>query len=105
MIDLIVYPPRVPAAGETILGHDFQLGFGGKGANHAVMARLLGAEVAMINALGDDVLGEMTVANFGSFGIDGTLLTRIPVPAAWRRSGWSPMARTGSSVWPARTTR
>ena len=81
MIDLIAYPPRVPAAGETIQGHDFQLGFGGKGANQAVMARLLGAEVAMINALGDDVFGEMTVANFASFGIDGTHLTRVPGPS------------------------
>ena len=68
MIDLIAYPPRVPAAGETIQGRDFQLGFGGKGANQAVMARLLGAEVAMVNALGDDVFGEMTEANFASFG-------------------------------------
>ena len=81
MIDLIAYPPRVPAAGETIQGRDFQLGFGGKGANQAVMARLLGGDVAMVNALGDDVFGEMTVANFASFGIDGTHLTRVPGPS------------------------
>lgn len=78
MIDLIAYPPRVPTAGETIQGRDFQLGFGGKGANQAVMARLLGAQVAMVNALGDDVFGDMTVANFGSFGIDATHLARVP---------------------------
>ena len=81
MIDLIAYPPRVPAAGETIQGGDFQLGFGGKGANQAVMARLLGADVAMVNALGDDVFGEMTIANFASFGIDGTHLGRVPGPS------------------------
>ncbi len=78
MIDLIAYPPRVPAEGETIQGRDFQLGFGGKGANQAVMARLLGAEVAMVNALGDDVFGDMTVANFETFGIDGSHLVRVP---------------------------
>ncbi len=45
------------------------------------MASLLGADVAMVNALGDDVFGDMTVANFGSFGIDGTHLTRVPGPS------------------------
>ncbi len=80
MIDLISYS-QVPAAGETIQGRDFQLGFGGKGANQAVMARLLGAEVAMVNALGDDVFGEMTIANFATFGIDATYLTRVPGPS------------------------
>lgn len=78
MIDLIAYTSRVPGAGETIQGDDFQLGFGGKGANQAVMARLLGAEVAMINALGDDVFGDMTVRNFESLGIDTTYLARVP---------------------------
>lgn len=78
MIDLIAYTARVPHAGETIQGDDFQLGFGGKGANQAVMARLLGAEVAMVNALGDDVFGDMTVHNFEAFGIDTTFLARVP---------------------------
>ena len=78
MIDLIAYTSRVPGAGETIQGDDFQLGFGGKGANQAVMARLLGADVAMINALGDDVFGDMTVRNFESFGIDTSFVARVP---------------------------
>src|SRR6476619_309028 len=77
MIDLIAYPPRVPAAGETIQGDDFQLGFGGKGANQAVMARLLGADVAMINTLGDDVFGDMTLRNFATLGIDTTHVDRV----------------------------
>lgn len=78
MIDLIAYTSRVPGAGETIQGDDFQLGFGGKGANQAVMARLLGADVAMVNALGDDVFGDMTVRNFESLGIDTTYVARVP---------------------------
>jgi ribokinase len=77
MIDLIAYANRVPLAGETIQGNDFQMGFGGKGANQAVMARLLGAEVAMVNTLGDDVFGDMTLRNFEAFGIDATYVDRV----------------------------
>ena len=77
MIDLIAYATRVPVAGETIQGSDFRLGFGGKGANQAVMARLLGAEVAMVNTLGDDVFGDMTIRNFEAFGIDSTYVGRV----------------------------
>jgi len=81
MIDLIAYPPRIPQPGETIQGDDFRLGFGGKGANQAVAARLLGAEVAMVNTLGDDVFGDMTVRNFEAFGIDTTHLARVAGPS------------------------
>jgi len=78
MIDLIAYAPRMPSAGETIVGDDFRMGFGGKGANQAVMARLLGAEVAMVNALGDDVFGDMTVRNFADLGVDTAHVLRVP---------------------------
>jgi ribokinase len=72
MIDLIAYINRVPVAGETVVGERFSMGFGGKGANQAIMARLLGAEVSMVNCLGDDPYGEMTRHNFESFGVDIT---------------------------------
>ncbi len=78
MIDLIAYTPRIPAAGETLVGERFQMGFGGKGANQAVMARLLGADVAMVNCLGDDAYGDMTLENFASYGIDTTHVRRVP---------------------------
>lgn len=78
MIDLIAYTSRVPDAGETIQGDGFQLGFGGKGANQAVMARRLGADVSIVNSLGDDVFGDMTVRNFEALGIDTTHLARVP---------------------------
>jgi ribokinase len=81
MVDLIAYARRTPGAGETIVGDDFRMGFGGKGANQAVMARLLGAEVAMVNTLGTDVFGDMTVENFASFGIDARFVTRVPGPS------------------------
>ena len=41
-IDLVAYTRRAPGPGETVIGERFQSGFGGKGANQAVMARLLG---------------------------------------------------------------
>ena len=63
----------MPERGETVIGDRFAQGFGGKGANQAVMARLMGAEVAMVNAVGEDSYGTETMANFDSFGIDTTL--------------------------------
>lgn len=48
------------------------MGFGGKGANQAVMAAKLGARVSMVTKLGRDDFGERTLANFRSFGIDTT---------------------------------
>ena len=57
MIDLIAYADRLPGDGETVIGSSYETGFGGKGANQAVMAARLGAEVAMVNTLGDDAHG------------------------------------------------
>jgi ribokinase len=76
MIDLVAFTERVPNAGETLVGRRFQMGFGGKGANQAVMASLLGADVAMVNCLGDDAYGDMTLENFASFGINTTHVHR-----------------------------
>ena len=78
MIDLVAYASRVPDRGETLVGDRFHMGFGGKGANQAVMARLLGAEVVMVNCLGDDSYGDMTLENFSAFGIDRTYVHRVP---------------------------
>ena len=69
-IDLLSYVPRLPVMGETLHGDRFQIGFGGKGANQAVMAAKLGAAVGMVSKLGDDVFGNDTLANFKKFGIE-----------------------------------
>ncbi len=68
-IDLISYVPRLPVLGETLHGTQFHMGFGGKGANQAVMAAKLGAEVTMITKLGRDVFGDNTLQNFQRFDI------------------------------------
>ncbi len=60
MMDLVAYAPVVPAAGQTLRGTEFHMGFGGKGANQAVMAAALGAEVIFVNRVGDDFFGEIT---------------------------------------------
>jgi ribokinase len=69
MIDLLAKIPHLPKIGETIVGDHFHLGFGGKGANQAVMARMLGAKVGMVTKVGDDVFGKMTIENFKKSGI------------------------------------
>jgi len=70
--DLITFADAFPRPGETIFGTGFDLGFGGKGANQAVAARLCGSETLMIAKVGNDLFGEATVRNFASFGIDTT---------------------------------
>jgi ribokinase len=70
MIDLITNIERMPKKGETVEAPHFDMGFGGKGANQAVAAALLGAEVAMVTKVGDDMFGKEVIRNFESFGID-----------------------------------
>ena len=76
-IDLIAYTSRVPSAGETVIGDRFQMGFGGKGANQAVMAARLGAWVAMVGALGNDVYADMTFDNLATQGVDAEHVARV----------------------------
>lgn len=63
-MDLVVTSARRPGAGETVLGDSFKTVPGGKGANQAVAAARLGAEVAMIGRVGDDAFGKDIVENF-----------------------------------------
>ena len=51
-MDLVVRAPRIPKPGETILGDDFRIIPGGKGANQAVAAARLGARVSMVGCVG-----------------------------------------------------
>jgi ribokinase len=76
-IDLVAYTRRVPGPGETVIGDRFVMGFGGKGANQAVMAARLGARVSMVGALGDDVYAGMTVDNLIAQGVDAAHVARV----------------------------
>jgi ribokinase len=70
VMDLTTFTDHMPRAGETIIGTNFDLGFGGKGANQAVAARQCGARVSMIARVGDDLFGEPTIRSYEARGID-----------------------------------
>jgi ribokinase len=76
-IDLTTFAERFPKPGETIFGQGFNLGFGGKGANQAVAARLCGAEVFMVARVGSDLFGPATIENFRKLGIDPTHVKQV----------------------------
>jgi len=61
-MDLVARVPRLPRPGETVHGSTFSQVPGGKGANQAVAAALLGADVTMIGRVGDDVFGKLLLA-------------------------------------------
>ncbi|HUS74223.1 MAG TPA: ribokinase [Sedimentisphaerales bacterium] len=69
-MDLVVKSNRIPAIGETILGGDFIMAPGGKGANQAVAAAKLGAQVFFIAKLGDDIFGSQSLNNFKKEGVN-----------------------------------
>ncbi|XP_072356245.1 ribokinase isoform X4 [Scyliorhinus torazame] len=69
MTDLVSYTPRLPKAGETIHGHKFFIGFGGKGANQCIQAARLGAKSAMVSKVGKDSFGDNYIENFKSNGV------------------------------------
>ena len=76
-IDLTTFAERFPKPGETIFGRSFNLGFGGKGANQAVAARLCGADVFMVARVGSDLFGPATIENFRKQGIDATYVKQV----------------------------
>jgi len=69
-IDLITYSAVLPLPGQTVLGTDFKKGFGGKGANQAVMIAKLNGNVSMIAKLGQDLFGDETKKNFSELGVN-----------------------------------
>lgn len=74
--DMVIRVEEFPAPGETLLGKNFLLNAGGKGANQAVAAARLGGKVAMIARLGNDLFGNQTIENFKKEGlnVDGVVL-------------------------------
>jgi ribokinase len=78
MMDLTVYADVLPAAGETRFGNSFTTGFGGKGANQAVMAARTGAIVTMITGIGNDGFGDESLENFKKCGMETSSVLRLP---------------------------
>ena len=78
-IDQFSYISEFPSSGETLIGDSFETGFGGKGANQAVMAGLLGADVYMISCLGNDIFGDSTINNFIENNVNVDHIQRVKV--------------------------
>jgi ribokinase len=72
--DLVGRTQRMPRAGETLLGSDFRMVPGGKGANQAVAVARAGGNVKMLGRVGDDMFGEQHLANFRDNGVDTHLV-------------------------------
>jgi len=75
-MDLVARSPRIPVTGETILGGDFIMTPGGKGANQAVAAAKLGADVHLVAKLGRDIFAERSLAGFKETGINTDYVTQ-----------------------------
>jgi ribokinase len=75
-MDLVVCAPRFPAPGETISGEDLAIIPGGKGANQAVAAARLGADVSMLGRVGCDVFGQSLLDNLADNGVDASRVQR-----------------------------
>jgi ribokinase len=73
-VDLTSYVPHFPESGETVLGTDFTIGMGGKGANQAVAAARAGGLVAFVGRVGTDAFGTMVQERLSGEGLDLTHL-------------------------------
>jgi len=80
MIDLTAYATVIPAPGQTLEGDLFTTGFGGKGANQAVIAAHCGAEIHFVGKLGRDLFGDSIAENFKKLGIDSEYVERSDTP-------------------------
>jgi ribokinase len=76
--DLVMTVPALPGPGETVTGGTFARHGGGKGANQAVAAARLGADVAFVGAVGDDDLGVAALEQLAGEGIDVSAVVRLP---------------------------
>lgn len=70
VMDLIAVTSRFPKAGETVIGSYFSTAPGGKGANQAIQAARLGADVTMVGKVGNDIFGKEMLASARESGVD-----------------------------------
>jgi ribokinase len=80
-MDLVARAPRIPRAGETIIGGNFHMLPGGKGANQAVAAARLGAQVSMVGRVGRDAFAGPLLDNLTAAKVDHTFVTQDPEAA------------------------
>ncbi|MGB9855733.1 MAG: ribokinase [Caldisericum exile] len=68
-VDLVVYAERFPDAGETIVGKEFLINQGGKGANQAVAAKKAGGDVTFIGRVGNDIFSTIAIDSLRKFDV------------------------------------
>ncbi|ODT94292.1 MAG: ribokinase [Rhodanobacter sp. SCN 67-45] len=104
-MDLVTQAPRFVGPGETILGKRFLTVPGGKGANQAVAAARLGAEVALVGALGRDAFGDQLHAGLAAEHVDLTHVARLDDSASGTASITVAGGENQIIVVPAANTR
>jgi ribokinase len=76
-VDHVVRVPHLPSPGETVLGGAYSQHMGGKGANQAVAAARIGAEVTFVGAVGTDAAGALAVEALQAEGVDCSLVAHV----------------------------
>lgn len=79
--DMTVLTQRHPKPGETVLGGQFRMGAGGKGANQAVAAKRLGGDVAFVCKVGNDLFGDNAIHHYEEEGLDTSGILRSDAPS------------------------
>jgi ribokinase len=80
-MDLVARTPRIPLAGETLIGSGFQTTPGGKGANQAVAVARLGYPVQMVGSVGEDDFGQALLHNLTAERVGTDAVARVPGPS------------------------
>ena len=80
--DMVAMTKNLPAPGETVMGGEFMMTAGGKGANQAVSAARLGGEVTMVGRLGEDIFGDQSIACLKHESINCDFVGRDPIAAS-----------------------
>ncbi len=79
--DMTVRTQRIPIPGETVLGGEFKMSAGGKGANQAISAKKLGGDVSYVCKVGNDMFGDGSVSHYKSEGLDVEGILRSDKPS------------------------
>jgi Sugar kinases, ribokinase family len=103
--DMVIKSEKLASPGETVLGGEFYMAAGGKGANQAVAAARLGGNVFFVAKVGDDLFGHQAIENYKNDNIntDFVLLTRMK--ALELRLSWLTRTLRTASLLPAVQTQ
>ncbi|MDE0743845.1 MAG: ribokinase [Woeseiaceae bacterium] len=80
--DMVAMTKNLPAPGETVMGGEFMMTAGGKGANQAVSAARLGGEVTMVGRLGEDIFGDQSIERLKHENINCDFIGRDSIAAS-----------------------